>query len=524
MVGVSKVVETQTGFAYQPTTVLNAQMSMRYDVAVAMLDGQAYLEQFTDERLQDPVLNDAHLARRYRDRPGDGRGLPAALRRQGHVRHARRPAHHQARRLTHAAMPENPMDEAEVKRKFLSLAAAARAPTGRRRSCAGRSGAAGGIGASARRGARPRGDRRMTRHAAGTAGQPRADTPQEPRGDGADGHQLQHHRRLLDGARLAYYAERARGGVGMIMTEAMVVTENARPHHNSLCVLPRPLHPGLASLVEAIKAHDCHVFAQSEPPRALLRRSVLDMEPVGPSTGVNPNTGDAVRALSVPEIHEIQRLFVAAARRLWRAGYDGVEIHAANGYLFQQFFSLRFNKRTDQYGGSLENRMRLLLETVAQVRDALPDLILVVRLSASEFTPGGYSQAEIIELAQALERAGVAAIDLSGGSNESPQLSKHCIQPPSYPRGCLPRRQADQAGAGIPVSSPGASSSPRTRRRVLASGSADFISLGRALYADPHWCLKAFGEVKAPSASASRATSASSASRSRRTSPASTTR
>ena len=299
---------------------------------------------------------------------------------------------------------------------------------------------------------------------------------------------------------LAYYAERARGGVAMIMTEAMVVTGQARPHHNSLCVYHDRFIPGLASLVEAIKAHDCHVFGQLNHRGALLRRSVLGMEPVGPSEGVNPNTGEPVRALSVAEIHEIQRLFVEAARRLWRAGYDGVEIHAANGYLFQQFFSLRFNKRTDAYGaGSLDDRMRLLLETVAQVREALPELILVVRLSASEFTPGGYTQAEIVALAQALERAGVAAIDLSGGSNESPQLSKHCIQPPSYPRGCLaPVAKPIKQALGIPVFVAGRIVEPADAEAVLESGSADFISLGRALYSDPHWCLKAFGAVQAP--------------------------
>src|SRR3546814_18668763 len=81
--------------------------------------------------------------------------------------------------------------------------------------------------------------------------------------------------------------------------------------------------------------------------------------------------------------------------------------------------------------------MRLLLETIARMRDALADLCLVVRLSASEFAEGGYSSEDIIALAQAVERAGVDAIELSGGSNESPQLSKFCIQPPSFPRGCL---------------------------------------------------------------------------------------
>lgn len=297
----------------------------------------------------------------------------------------------------------------------------------------------------------------------------------------------------------AYYAERARGGVAMIMTEAMVVTEQARPHLNSLCCYHDRFIPGLASLVESIKEHDCHVFAQLNHRGGLLRRSVLNMEPVGPSPWINPNTGDAVRALAVPEIHEIQRLFVAAARRLALAGYDGVEIHAANGYLFQQFFTRRINQRTDEYGGSIQNRMRFLLETLDRVKQAVPDLCLVVRLSASEFAPDGYTEEEIVSLAQAVERAGVAAIDLSGGSNESPQLSKYCIQPPSFPRGCMaPYAKPIKDAVSIPVMVAGRIVEPQDAEAVLASGSADFISVGRALYADPHWCLKAFGAVKSP--------------------------
>jgi 2,4-dienoyl-CoA reductase-like NADH-dependent reductase (Old Yellow Enzyme family) len=234
-----------------------------------------------------------------------------------------------------------------------------------------------------------------------------------------------------------YYAERARGGVAMIMTEAMVVTEHARPHHNSLCCYHDRFIPGLASIVDAIHAHGAYVCGQLNHRGALLRRSVLNMEPVGPSPWHNPNTGDAVRPLTVAEIVEIQKLFVASARRLMQAGYDGVEVHAGNGYLFQQFFTPRINKRTDSYGGSFENRARFLLETIDRLKDELPDFPLVVRLSASEFTENSYTPEEIVELARTLERRGVAALDISGGSNESPQLSKYCIQPPSFPRRCL---------------------------------------------------------------------------------------
>ena len=296
-----------------------------------------------------------------------------------------------------------------------------------------------------------------------------------------------------------YYAERARGGVGMIMTEAMVVTEFARPHHNSLCVYHDRFIPGLASIVEAIKSHGALVCAQLNHRGALLRRHVLNMEPVGPSPWKNPNTGDDVRPLAVAEIIEIQKQFVASSRRVYQAGYDGVEIHAGNGYLFQQFFTPRLNHRSDQYGGSFENRARFLFETLDRVKQALPDFPLIVRLSATEFTEGGYSEADIVELSKCLEKLGVAALDLSGGSNESPQLSKYCIQPPSFARGCLgPYAKPIKQAVSIPVLVAGRVVDPADGEKLLADGCADFISVGRALYADPHWCVKAFGQVKAP--------------------------
>ena len=296
-----------------------------------------------------------------------------------------------------------------------------------------------------------------------------------------------------------YYAERARGGVGMIMTEAMVVTEHARPHHNSLCCYHDRFIPGLATIVEVIKEHGALVCGQLNHRGGLLRRAVLNMEPVGPSPWHNPNTGDAVRPLTVPEIAEIQKLFVQSARRLEQAGYDAVEVHAGNGYLFQQFFTPRINKRTDEYGGSFDNRARILMETIARLKDELPDFPLVVRLSASEFTEGSYTQDEIIELARQLEAAGVVALDISGGTNESPALSKYCIQPPSFPRACLaPYSKPIREAVSIPVFVAGRIVDPKDAEGVLASGSADFVSVGRALYADPHWCLKAFGKVEAP--------------------------
>ncbi len=297
----------------------------------------------------------------------------------------------------------------------------------------------------------------------------------------------------------AYYALRAEGGVAAIVTEAMAVSEGGRAHNNSLWIYHDRFIPGLARLVDAIRQHDCLSIGQLNHRGALLRRLVLNMEPVGPSPWHNPNTGDAVRALERDEITAIQRDFVTAARRLHQAGYDAVELHAANGYLFQQFMTPRINRRTDEYGGSIENRARLLLETVHRIKDALPDFSLWVRISCTEYCDDGYPIHDMIAVAKMLEAAGVAALDLSGGTNESPALSRFCIQPPSMPRRALERyaRPITEA-VSIPTILAGRIIAPEDAEAVLSNGSADFISLGRALTADAYWPRKAFGEIATP--------------------------
>lgn len=296
-----------------------------------------------------------------------------------------------------------------------------------------------------------------------------------------------------------YYAERAIGGAAMIITEAMVVTEGARNHTNSLCLYHDRYIPGLAGIVDAIHAGGALAVGQLNHRGAMLKRSVLGMEPVSASDWKNPNTGEPARGLTVAEIPVIQRAFLDSARRLYRAGYDAAELHAANGYLFQQFFSPRINRRTDRYGGSLENRMRFLLETVELIRAGLPDFPLLVRVSATEYCDGGYSEADMIALCQALERAGVIAIDMSGGSNESPELSRYCIQPPSFARRFLePYARPIAKALGIPTIMAGRVIDAADAEGILQAGSADFVAVCRALVADAYWPRKAFGEIATP--------------------------
>jgi 2,4-dienoyl-CoA reductase-like NADH-dependent reductase (Old Yellow Enzyme family) len=152
-----------------------------------------------------------------------------------------------------------------------------------------------------------------------------------------------------------YYAERARGGVALVTTEAMNVSPDARNHRRSMCAFHDRYVPGLAAIANAIRDNGALAVAQLNHRGRLLRRSVLGMRPVGPSAGTHPATGEPVDALRVDEIEAISRDFVGCAMRLARAGFDGVEIHAGNGYLFQQFLSPRVNQRDDAYGGSIES-------------------------------------------------------------------------------------------------------------------------------------------------------------------------
>lgn len=191
-------------------------------------------------------------------------------------------------------------------------------------------------------------------------------------------------------------------------------------------------------------------------------------------------------ALSIHEIHRIIGGFKRAARRALDAGFRVIELHGAHGYLLHEFLSPLSNKRTDEYGGSFENRVRLTLETVDAVRSVWPDeLPLVVRVSSTDWVDGGWDIEQSIELARLLKQRGVDLVDCSSGGN----VSRVTIPVgPGYQVEFAERirREADIATGAV-----GLITDPRQAEEILATGKADVVILARELLRDPYWPLRA---------------------------------
>ncbi|ESZ06665.1 NADH:flavin oxidoreductase/NADH oxidase [Mesorhizobium sp. M1060] len=190
-------------------------------------------------------------------------------------------------------------------------------------------------------------------------------------------------------------------------------------------------------------------------------------------------------ALEEDEILQLIERFTQAARRAERAGFDFLELHAAHGYLIFQFLSPLSNQRTDRWGGSLEKRMRFLIEIAKSVRKAVPNLMLGARLSVKDWVDGGFEVDEAIEVAKALKALNVAYICCSSGGNSPLQ---------KLPTGAgyqVHLAEAVRKGAGIPTRAVGLIDDPAQAEAIVADGRADMVALARAFLADPRWGWRA---------------------------------
>ncbi|MCL2713154.1 MAG: NAD(P)/FAD-dependent oxidoreductase [Alphaproteobacteria bacterium] len=292
---------------------------------------------------------------------------------------------------------------------------------------------------------------------------------------------------------IRHYTELAKGRPGLLIVEYTYVDKDASKSAQCQLGCADNEHiPGLSWLARTIKAHGVKAGIQLEHAG---RQKFLGTPPIKapsriPWEELHEMGAGVPEELTFEEIQGIISAFGDAARRAQMAGFDFVEIHAAHGYLITNFLSPRTNRRSDWYGGSLENRMRFLMQIVADTRKKLGrGFPLGVRLSGSEYEPDGVTIEESIETAKALERAGIDVIHVSGGNHHQ----MHHQVSPLYVEQAHNAWAADaiKRAVAIPVIASGSLNTPELAETVIAEGSGDFVGLGRVMFADPLFPAKA---------------------------------
>jgi 2,4-dienoyl-CoA reductase-like NADH-dependent reductase (Old Yellow Enzyme family)/thioredoxin reductase len=286
-----------------------------------------------------------------------------------------------------------------------------------------------------------------------------------------------------------YYAERAKGGVGTIIVE--ITSVDYPLGGTGLTFHDNGYIGGHSELVEAVHVYGAKIICQlAHVGRQAHPSDLKGLQPVAPSPIPCRILKVLPRELSTREVEEIVQKFIAAAKRARAAGYDGVELHGAHGYLIAQFMSPCSNQRTDRYGGSLLNRMNFPLEIIRGVKKVVGDRFpLLFRFSGDEFVENGRSLEESKQVARMLEEAGVHVLDVSAGAYDSmPKI----MEPMSYPEGWkIYLAEEIKKAVKVPVIGVGVIRTPAFAEKILREGRIDFVALGRALIADPHWPNKA---------------------------------
>ena len=282
-----------------------------------------------------------------------------------------------------------------------------------------------------------------------------------------------------------YYRDRALySKPGLIISEHCFITEDGRADRNQLSVAEDSCIAEHRRITDAVHAAGSRMFIQlnhagsgAELPEG--KETVSAWKIKNPRKSHLP----VPRPITVEEIHGLERCFAEAAGRAVKAGYDGVEIHSAHGYLLNQFYSPITNQRPDDYGAAgMENRLRFLLETIALVRETVgSDIPLAVRLGGADYMENGSTEEDAVEACRMLERAGVDLLDLSGGMCGF-VLSGH--NEPGYFGSMTEKIKAE---VSVPVLLTGGVKTPEEADMLLRAGKADLIGVGRALFRDAHW-------------------------------------
>jgi 2,4-dienoyl-CoA reductase-like NADH-dependent reductase (Old Yellow Enzyme family)/thioredoxin reductase len=282
--------------------------------------------------------------------------------------------------------------------------------------------------------------------------------------------------RLID-----YYAERAKGGAGLIIVEYCYIDEKeSKANQGQLGAYSDQLIAGLGDLAEAIQEWGAKAILQLCHAGRSTSSKHMGCQPIAPSPMPN-STGEMAREMTRDEIEAVMDSFAQAARRARIAGFDGVELHGTHGYLMAQFLSPYTNRRSDAYG---KDRGLFALQTLERVRRTVgPDYLVGYRIAGEEFIEGGVTLAETQPFARRLEEKGIDYIHVSGGTIE---VGHRFVTPMYYPKGSLlPLAEGIKKGAKVPIIAVGAIHDPMLADEALRNNKADLIAMGRGLLADP---------------------------------------
>jgi 2,4-dienoyl-CoA reductase-like NADH-dependent reductase (Old Yellow Enzyme family)/thioredoxin reductase len=289
---------------------------------------------------------------------------------------------------------------------------------------------------------------------------------------------------------IAYYMERARGGVGYITVEHTGILQQGKASPKMLLISSDEHGSRIERMIEAVHRVGGKIVVQINHAGRQTSSAVTGSPIVGPSPISCPTRNEIPRELSVGEIEEITEAFSIAAQRVKNAGADGVELHMAHGYLICSFLSSFSNRRSDRYGGDIDGRTRFARDVLNAVRNQVgPDFPIICRLSGDEYVDGGLKIEETKQIAQILEKEGADALHVSACNVVSGYLN----QPPYYvEEGVFVHlAEAIKSVVNIPVITVGRIRNPVMADQIVRDGKADFVSMGRALIADPYLPEKA---------------------------------
>lgn len=283
---------------------------------------------------------------------------------------------------------------------------------------------------------------------------------------------------------IAYHEAKAKGGWGLIVTEYYGVSPTVGFFPRLFGLWDDELIANHRKLTDRVHAAGAKIAAQINHAGRQTCSAITGVHPVAPSAIRDPTMPETPKALTHGEIREIVEQFGDTALAVKKAGFDGVELYGAHGYLISQFLSRFSNKRTDEYGGPIEDRCRFVVEVIQNIRSKVGEgYPILIRLSTEEFVPGGLTISETKVIAMILERAGIDAIDCSQGIYFT---SQYIIPPSTIPHAVFVNNAEEiKKVVKIPVIAAGRINDPNIALSVLLSGKADLIAMGRASLADP---------------------------------------